>query len=1011
MPELQQPPPSPEKKPEPIYDLPIHNKPTLTPQQQELIRQQQLQQQHQQHQRQLLSQQQQQMHQQQLQQHQQLKQIQQQQQQHLQQQMQQRQGRQQQQRATVSLSSRDTSVFSTSSGCSGGSFWRCGRAEDPRDLDALLQYIEGPQRHVDRGKKKAKKQRQRAKKVTEDKQKLNPAVQAKVQLLTEQLTQINTFISTTTEDVPDQQLDLQLRNFQKLKEVAKALGGGDGCGVVRVRRAGSDGVTLSVDGRDDVPLSHLLQATNTQLADEKPRDETTPQTKDQPQRKQTWEQALAHINQIAKGTNKEKKKQKETQAVKAEVKTKEQKKTQSEPEPTALSKKQRKLLAKQQAEEEEKKKQQQQAEAKKKEKKAEPPKPEPVSKKVEKKPTASEIKAEEKAKKKECKKQEKMEKKGKEKQEKTAQPVKQKQPQPPAQKKEKEKKKEQEPTAKQQAIQKSKVVTPDTTLEVVNNKSPCPSETEKPASCSIMEQLSSGVQVADLKLPPGITLTRVQPNEKKDTPPPLNSVPLWRCSELTAQPTPPPRPPPLINADPAHAVFTTHMPEPPKTIIVPDPPPAPQNNAGKSKKSKKKGKKSTDNEIKQDGAKMVTLRNPMFHPNLPTVQITNAPPKKTEIRIPEPIPMPPTACQATITPTSNGMYTIRNPLMSIMHQQSLMGIRNPVPQNNHTLFTQPPYTYVNPNVYNPVQNQNQYVMEPSRNSPKNQENDLNNRILNLASFTKKSDEGYSLFSTPEDTNQRSFLSPVYYEEKSKPVVSPNPIGTRPNTDRTFENESLFANPIQRPEPIGTPRNDDFKGSLYTPFGQEDRNVFRSALFSDNSVASSNVLNTQDVGVPHLSNGDSLPYFQRLRVGSKLNSEVTIHHVTESKFYKQDGPQDEVRGDESLFSRRSPPAWPDTLYAHNHTGISSPISQGECDNGAISPSPPNDDGPGAIGEGAPHSRHESSVFLPDRTITNLSALEAAEREIESFKRFDFYFEPPQHKPRVALDVNALRPGHK
>ncbi|XP_045541278.1 uncharacterized protein LOC106713427 isoform X2 [Papilio machaon] len=1097
MPELQQPPPSPEKKPEPIYDLPIHNKPTLTPQQQELIRQQQLQQQHQQHQRQLLSQQQQQMHQQQLQQHQQLKQIQQQQQQHLQQQMQQRQGRQQQ-RATVSLSSRDTSVFSTSSGCSGGSFWRCGRAEDPRDLDALLQYIEGPQRHVDRGKKKAKKQRQRAKKMESrlieqrtalagelsyakmiastlnevldsansraqhakaalahhrakrkgKKQKLNPAVQAKVQLLTEQLAQINTFISTTTEDlqaaerqvadasrrlqqcerelhearavqgkpdrpqqdVPDQQLDLQLRNFQKLKEVAKALGGGDGCGVVRVRRAGSDGVTLSVDGRDDVPLSHLLQATNTQLADEKPRDETTPQTKDQPQRKQTWEQALAHINQIAKGTNKEKKKQKETQAAKAEVKTKEQKKTQSEPEPTALSKKQRKLLAKQQAEEEEKKKQQQQAEAKKKEKKAEPPKPEPVSKKVEKKPSASEIKAEEKAKKKECKKQEKMEKKGKEKQEKTAQPVKQKQP-TPVQKKEKEKKKEQEPTAKQQAIQKSKVVTPDTTLEVVNNKSPCPSETEKPASCSIMEQLSSGVQVADLKLPPGITLTRVQPNEKKDTPPPLNSVPLWRCSELTAQPTPPPRPPPLINADPAHAVFTTHMPEPPKTIIVPDPPPAPQNNAGKSKKSKKKGKKSTDNEIKQDGAKMVTLRNPMFHPNLPTVQITNAPPKKTEIRIPEPIPMPPTACQATITPTSNGMYTIRNPLMSIMHQQSLMGIRNPVPQNNHTLFTQPPYTYVNPNVYNPVQNQNQYVMEPSRNSPKNQENDLNNRILNLASFTKKSDEGYSLFSTPEDTNQRSFLSPVYYEEKSKPVVSPNPIGTRPNTDRTFENESLFANPIQRPEPIGTPRNDDFKGSLYTPFGQEDRNVFRSALFSDNSVASSNVLNTQDVGVTHLSNGDSLPYFQRLRVGSKLNSEVTIHHVTESKFYKQDGPQDEVRGDESLFSRRSPPAWPDTLYAHNHTGISSPISQGECDNGTISPSPPNDDGPGAIGEGAPHSRHESSVFLPDRTITNLSALEAAEREIESFKRFDFYFEPPQHKPRVALDVNALRPGHK
>ncbi|XP_013178879.1 PREDICTED: uncharacterized protein LOC106126001 isoform X2 [Papilio xuthus] len=943
----------PAEKPEPIYDLPIHNKPTLTLQQQELIRQQQLQQ---------------------------------------------RQGRPQQ-RATVSLSSRDTSVFSTSSGCSGGSFWRCGRAEDPRDLDALLQYIEGPQRHVDRGKKKAKKQRQRAKKMesrlveqrtalagqlsyakmiastlTEvldsankraqhakaalahhrakrkgKKQKLDPAVMAKVQLLTEQLTQINTFISTTTEDLqvaerqvaeasrrlqqcerellearavqgkpdrplqelPEQQLDVQLKNFQRLKEVVRALGGGDGGGVVRVRRAGAGGVTLSVDGRDDVTLAHLLQTSNEQDEGDKPREETT-QTKDQPQRKQTWEQALAHINQLAKGTNKEKKKQKEVQAAK-EVKPKEQKKTQVENEPPALSKKQRKLLAKQQAEEEEKKKQQQ-AEAKKKEKKPEPPKPEPVTKKVEKKLTASEIKAEEKAKKKEIKKQEKIEKKGKEKQEKTAQPAKQKQPTPVPKK---EKKKEQEPTVKQQAIQKHKVLTPDTTIEVVNNKSPCPSETEKPASCSIMEQLSSGVQVADLRLPPGITLTRVQPNEKKDTPP-INSVPLWRCSELAAQPTPPPRPPPLINADPAHAVFTTHMPEPPKTIIVPDPPPVPiQNNAGKSKKSKKKAKKATENDIKEDGAKMVTLRNPMFHPNLPTVQITNAPPKKTEIRNPEPIPMPPTACQATITPTSNGMYTIRNPLMSIMHQQSLMGIRNQVPQTNQTLFTQP-YTYMNPNVYNPIQNQtqNQYVKEHI-NSPKNHESELQKRILNLASFTQKN-EGYSLFSTPEDTNQRNFLSPEYYEEKPKPVVSPNPIGTRPNMERSYENESLFANPIQRPEPIGTPRNDEFKGSLYTPFGQEDRNVFRSALFSEKSDVSANVSKSQDVSVTNIPNGDSLPYFQRLRVGSKLNSEVTIHHVTESKFYKQDGPQDEVRGDESLFSRRSPPAWPDTLYAHNHT---------------------------------------------------------------------------------------------
>ncbi|XP_068627387.1 uncharacterized protein [Battus philenor] len=1160
-----------QKKPEPIYDLPIHNKPTLTPQQQQQIRQQQLQQQQQQQQQlqqhqlqqQQLQQQQQQMQQQQLQQQQhmqqqmqqqqlqqqqqklhhqqqmqqqqqqqqqQLAQQQQEHQQQLQQQQQQRQGRAPQQKATVSMSSRDTSVFSTSSGCSGGSFWRCGRAEDPRDLDALLQYIEGPQRHVDRGKKRAKKQRQRAKKMESrlleqrsalagelsytravastmseaieaatrraqhakaalahhrakrkgKKQKLNPAIQAKVQLLTEQLTKMNSFITTTTKELQaaekqvaevssrlqqcdrelaearamqgktewaaaqqnqtaeeqekpienpqemqqEQELNRQrLQHFLQLKDAARALGGGDGSGVVRVRRAGSGGVTLSVGGRADVPLAQLLQATdiNKQPGVVAPEEPAPQQKPDQPQRKQTWEQALAHINQLAKGGNKDKKKQKEAQAAKADAKqTKEQQKAQPSTEPQPLSKKQRKLLAKQQAEKEEKKKQQQ-TEVKKKDKKVDPPKPEPgAGKKADKK---VEVKAEEKNKKKESKKQEKAEKKGKEsKQEKTAPAPASKTKQPTnnnqAQSSKKEKKKEMQQQSQQLPKPQVINITPDTTIEVVSKKSPCSSENDKPASCSIMEQLSSGVQVADLKLPPGITLTRVQPSEKKETPP-LKSVPLWRCSALAAPPTPAPRPPPVIAADPAASMFTTTQPDAPKTIIVPEPPPQPPA-TGKSKKAKKKAKKAAAaaeiNDAKKEGAKMVTLRNPMFHPNLPSVQISNAPQKKAEIRIPDPIPMPPTACQATITPTSNGMYTIRNPLMSMMHQQSLMGLRNPAPITPmNTLFTQPQYTYVNPNVYEPVQTApaQTYVLDPSRNSPKNHDSDFQNRIMNLASFTQKNEDGYSLFNTPEDHQQKSFLTPEYYEESPKPVVSPNPIGTRPNTERTFENESLFANPVQRPEPIGTPlRRDDtneFSGGLYTPFGHEDRNVFRNALFNDKSDMGAGACKSQDVGISHIANGDPLPYFQRLRVGSKLNNEVTIHHVTESKFYKgQEGmPCDGMRGDESLFSRPSPPGWPDAMYhanCHNHNAAVNASSPGSPEgetvlgSGGASPCPALDEGPGAIGERAPHSHHESSVFLPDRSITNLSALEAAEREIESFKRFDFYFEPPRHKPR-------------
>lgn len=172
---------------------------------------------------------------------------------------------------------------------------------------------------------------------------------------------------------------------------------------------------------------------------------------------------------------------------------------------------------------------------------------------------------------------------------------------------------------------------------------------------------------------------------------------------------------------------------------------------------------------------MVTLRNPMFHPNLPPVQISSPPvitgvnnPKKPEIRLPDPIPMPPNACQATITPTSNGMYTIRNPLMSMMHQQNIMGVRNPTPP-----FTQPQYNYPNPNSFNQPQ-----FIDTSRTSPK--PDDYQNRIMNLASFTQKNDEGYSLFKT-SDNPPISFLSPEYYGDETapKPVVSPNPIGTRP----------------------------------------------------------------------------------------------------------------------------------------------------------------------------------------------------------------------------------------
>ncbi|CAK1552918.1 unnamed protein product [Leptosia nina] len=1040
--------PQQQKKPEPIYDLPIHNKPTLTPQQQQQIRQQQIQQQQQQILQQQQAQQQQaqqQLQQQQMQQQQQQAQMLQQ--QHLQQ-MQQRQSRPQQQ---LSINSRDTSVFSTSSQCSSGSCWRgrgacSNRVEDPRDLDALLQYIEGPARHVDRGKKRAKKQRQKAKKMESrlvrdvmslreelkrlrelsyeergahvmsailvrrakaslqqmqkaknkcKKLKMTLAQQTKLKEASEDLERM-TFIFNNTakelESVMKQYFDTGSRLEQAERQLAEARAmqgikdheqnhilikvkmeedkkffkefmekqlqcvglsdaqstdSGNNGGMVRVTRMGN-GATIQAELNQSSIMDMLEEAH---------------QAKKQADKKQSWEQAIAHINQLAKG--KKKQKEAQAQAKLEEKKQKDEQKQEAREEPPPLSKKQRKLLAKQQAEEEERKRQQElqkQQEAKTKNERREQKQEAKQDIKKEKKTDKKEEKVKKKEEKKETKKPEKEKKEVKADKSaptaksKTQQQQTQQQTQQPNNSK-KEKKKEQN---QKQVIN----ITPDTTIEVVNNNKKVgnSNESEKPASCSIMEQLSCGVQVADLRLPPGITLTRVHPNEKRETPP-IKSVPLWKCNQLPATPTPVARPPPVINAEPSLMMFSTAQPDPPKTIIVPEPPPPPA--PAKSKKAKKKAKKSTENaEVKPDPPKMVTLRNPMFHPNLPPVQISNAAPKKPDIRIPDPIPMPPAPCQATITPTSNGMYTIRNPLMSMMHQQTLMGIKQQ-PQNYQPQYYNAPY-------------QPTYVVEQKEEFP--------NRLLNLASFTQKNDEGYSLFKTNEDNQQRSFLAPDFYE----PKVSPNPIGTRPN-------DSLFANPI--PEPIGTPlkrEEEKQEYSIYTPFGQEDRNVFRNALFNDKKEEA-------------MPNGDQLPYFQRLRAGSQLNNEVSIHYVSDSKFYKgqeryAEMPPPQIDGRQSVFSH----GWPDPLHQHTsmQSSTSSVTCESACDSGGASP--PDHHMP------PPHPP-ESSVFLPDRNITNLSTLEVTDREIESFKRFDYFFEPPQHKPKVQLDVRdiaaALRQNQK
>lgn len=47
----------------------------------------------------------------------------------------------------------------------------------------------------------------------------------------------------------------------------------------------------------------------------------------------------------------------------------------------------------------------------------------------------------------------------------------------------------------------------------------------------------------------------------------------------------------------------------------------------------------------------------------------------------------------------------------------------------------------------------------------------------------------------------------------------------------------------------------------------------------------------------------------------------------------------------------------------------------------------------------------SIFAPNQTV-NLNELESEERDVESFKRFNYLFEPPKHKPKVNFNVKDI-----
>ncbi|XP_075147216.1 uncharacterized protein LOC142221381 isoform X2 [Haematobia irritans] len=238
---------------------------------------------------------------------------------------------------------------------------------------------------------------------------------------------------------------------------------------------------------------------------------------------------------------------------------------------------------------------------------------------------------------------------------------------------------------------------------------------------SIMDQLNNGVQVENLALPPGITLTKVDPIKSeqlrqksesiKKLAKPLQqqttqTAPAFHHSAMGATIIAPPIAPMsnYFNSPyAANAIVPTALDSQSGIIMVEANPPKTSSSTGtactKQSKNKKRrnkskanniggqfslantGHQSTNQENNCSGnsaapPKMITLRNPMFHggptttPTTPIVKqsglMQGRPVETYPIAAPLPVDQP-----AAIIKNENGMYTIRNPAL---HQAVTSGL-------------------------------------------------------------------------------------------------------------------------------------------------------------------------------------------------------------------------------------------------------------------------------------------------------------------------------------------------
>uniref|UniRef100_A0A336LHX8 CSON002396 protein n=1 Tax=Culicoides sonorensis TaxID=179676 RepID=A0A336LHX8_CULSO len=435
---------------------------------------------------------------------------------------------------------------------------------------------------------------------------------------------------------------------------------------------------------------------------------------------------------------------------------------------------------------------------------------------------------------------------------------------------------------------------------IAKTKKSCKSENnqEKTNGVSIMEQLSRGVRVEGLTLPPGITLTRVDPatceniKAKKES---INRI-SQPISTVVAHQYPINLNPNIMIPSSSYLDSSYLMVNPgsdmPKSenIIMVDTPilkgvkDDSSNNNNKNKRVRKKNKKNTANEINTDcssalqqqikkksaqangkGDNIVTLKNPMFS-NV-TQQV-----KKQQSNIVHPPPPPMSYDQpAAIIKNENGMFTIRNPAL---HQALAQGQPNTLPHYSNYKNNSNCSTSLNGQSIDDVP----YIGDITQNDDRKCKSVIGSEIKTAHQIKQaQKEQQHSHWGGCCDTS-------------SMFGITQNSFGVNSNTGSINKSYSPFEVPKSNCN-IAAPGgfNSDFVGARYGN-DYSTQNYFSSNVgshYSPRKSFSPEIHHGSQFENSHgkSSKFDDVNFLQSLQPGQRLNSEVTIHNINEAKFLR------------------------------------------------------------------------------------------------------------------------------